>query len=376
MKTIILIDDEINLLKAYTVMLEKKGYRVLEAADAYTGLEYILMEDVDLIITDINMPKKNGLVMMKQIKRMLKYRNIPIIVLSGVGTKENVFRSIGMGVYSFLTKPCTFEKLHRAVENALNPNKIQSKKPRFATTKNKENLKDVSILTVYKNARLTDYFYEYLTERFHRVYSKKNIKEVEKVLKAKNIDLLIIEVDSISDDNFKFLFQIYDKNKYIGLPIIVISEKANELRLFFESMGFKIDRIFSKPFVYENLSEVIYNIVDQKYIRKKLKLSMIKINREINENKLQETKLVSNLKRKIDEIKKGNLNLYHNKDKLYESDGKSIRLKNFEEIEKINKEISDIKKSFMREKIELLEAEGKAKLKYASLNEEQLPNLI
>ena len=113
MKTILLIDDEINLLNVYSLMLEKKGYRVLKASDGNEGLKVILSEDVDLVISDICMPKKNGLVVIKQIRKILKYRNIPIIILSAGGTKKNVFRGIELGVDAFLAKPCKKEALYQ-----------------------------------------------------------------------------------------------------------------------------------------------------------------------------------------------------------------------------------------------------------------------
>jgi DNA-binding response OmpR family regulator len=119
MKTILLIDDEINLLNAYSLMLEKKGFRVLKAINGNEGLKIMLSEDIDLVVSDIYMPQKNGLVVIKQIRRILKYRNIPIIILSAGGTKKNVYTSIGLGINAFLIKPCLMEKLYQTVEEVL-----------------------------------------------------------------------------------------------------------------------------------------------------------------------------------------------------------------------------------------------------------------
>ena len=127
MKSILYIDDEPNILEAYALMLEHNGYTVFKAQDGNEGLKIMLSEEIDLVLSDINMPKKNGLTLIKQIRRILRYRNVPVVILSAVGTKHNVFKGVELGVDSFLTKPCDKERLLTTIENALcSENRIRS----------------------------------------------------------------------------------------------------------------------------------------------------------------------------------------------------------------------------------------------------------
>lgn len=368
MKTILFIDDEPNLLDAFSLMLKRKGYRVLTAANGFEGIELILIEDIDLIITDIYMPKKNGLVMIKQVKRILKCRNIPIIVLSAVGTKENVCRGIEMGVCSFLTKPCNFNKLYSAVKDALKNSKDTSR-IRSHIKANKNFDSDVIILLASEKISVLDHFYEFLTEKFNKVYAENNFINLGKVLIEKNVNVLIIEVDSPSDDSFKFLFQLCDNNKCIGIPVIVISDKAQEIKYLFESLGIKIDKVFSKPFIHERLADDIQHVMSRKNIREKLDASINKIRQEILDSQDHKVQLINSLKQKLAKIKKENLNLMQEWNKTSNFEDRDVVFSNQKKIREITKMIADLTRNYIEEKAELVGAERTAQDKMAALNE-------
>ncbi|KPK95685.1 hypothetical protein AMJ80_04220 [bacterium SM23_31] len=368
MKTILFIDDEPNLLDAYSLMLKRKGYKVLTAENGFEGIELILTEDIDLIITDIYMPKKNGLIMIKQIRRILKCRNIPIIVLSAVGTKENVCRGIEMGVCSFLTKPCNFDKLYEAVKDALKSSNNTSGKE-LHTKINKNIDTAVTVLLASEKVSVLDHFYEFLTEKFNKVYAENNFVNLEKIIIVKKVDALIIEVHSPSHDSFKFLFQLCDRNKCIGIPIIVISDEVQEIKYLFESLGIKIDKYYSKPFIYERLANDIYYMMSRKNIRDKLDFSINKIRQEILESQDHKIKLINSLREKLNKIKKENLNLIQEWDKTSKFEDRQVVFCNQKKIREMTKEIADLTRNYLEEKAELVEAERTAQLKMATLNE-------
>ena len=368
MKTILFIDDEPNLLDAFSLMLKRKGYRVITALNGFEGIELILTEDIDLIITDIYMPKKNGLIMIKQARRILKCRNIPIIVLSAVGTKENVCRGIEMGVCSFLTKPCSFDRLHQAVKDALKTSNVTSKKElRTKISKNIDT--DITVLLASEKVKVLDHFYEFLTEKFNKVYAENNFMSLEKVIIEKNVDALIVEVDSPSDNSFKFLFELCDKNKCVGMPVIVISDEAQEIKYLFESLGINIDKVFSKPFVYEKLANDIRYMMSRKNIREKLDTSINKIRQDMLDSQGHKAQLINSLKQKLTEIKKENLNLMQEWNKTSDFEERNVVFGNQKKIREITKKIANLTRNYLEEKAELVEAERAAQLKMAALNE-------
>jgi len=358
MKTILLIDDEINLLNVFSLMLKKKGYRVLKAIDGDEGIKIILSEDVDLVICDIYMPHKDGLAVIKQIRRILRYRNIPIIILSGGGTKENVFRGIELGVDAFLAKPCEQEELYQTVGKILEPNN-NSAVNRYEGLKISKNgwerSNDTSILLVYKNASVTDNLYEFLSEHFYKIYIEENIEKVEYIINKKNIDLLIIEVCNRYDQSFRFLSDIYNRDKYIKIPIIVISEKKNELQTLFDCLDFQIDKIIMKPFEYKNLLKAILKVTDLQYPSEKLSLSINRIEKEMKENREKKIQIINTLRNEITKLKSENLKIINNVNKSRKEKAQ-IFCENNRKITKITEEISQINRIFLNRRQSLLEA--------------------
>ena len=118
-------------------------------------------------------------------------------------------------------------------------------------------------------------------ERFYKVYIEQEPYKVDKIIAEKEVTALLIEIDSISDKYFDYVFQICSKHKHLGIPIIVFSENAKEVRDLFEQMKSNVDKIISKPFVYENLVEEIYKVTEREYIRRKLIRSLKKINKDL-----------------------------------------------------------------------------------------------
>jgi DNA-binding response OmpR family regulator len=70
-----------------------------------------------LILLDLNMPKKDGREVLKELKESQQFRRIPVIILTTSKAEEDVLRSYDLGVSSFITKPVTFEELVHVVKN-------------------------------------------------------------------------------------------------------------------------------------------------------------------------------------------------------------------------------------------------------------------
>ena len=68
-------------------------------------------QSIHLILLDLNMPKKNGLEVIKEVRENQKLRQIPIVVLSTSNTKEDIYLSYYIGANSFITKPSSFDSL-------------------------------------------------------------------------------------------------------------------------------------------------------------------------------------------------------------------------------------------------------------------------
>ena len=83
-KKVLVVDDDINTVRFLSVALEENGYEPLGAYDGKEGLEKIQSENPDLVILDVMMPKKSGFVLFKQLRKDDKYKDLPIVMLTGV----------------------------------------------------------------------------------------------------------------------------------------------------------------------------------------------------------------------------------------------------------------------------------------------------
>ena len=83
-KRVLVIDDDQNTVKYLTVVLDEHGYEPASACDGKEGLEKIKENKPDLIVLDVMMPKKTGLTLFKQLKKDDRYKDIPVLMLTGV----------------------------------------------------------------------------------------------------------------------------------------------------------------------------------------------------------------------------------------------------------------------------------------------------
>ena len=83
-KKVLVVDDDENTVKFLSAALEENGYEPVGALNGKEGLEKIMSENPDLVILDVMMPKKTGFVLFKQLRRDEKYKDLPVIMLTGV----------------------------------------------------------------------------------------------------------------------------------------------------------------------------------------------------------------------------------------------------------------------------------------------------
>ncbi|MCJ7628181.1 MAG: response regulator [Longimicrobiales bacterium] len=83
-KRVLVVDDDENTRRFLTVALEENGYEAITAEDGDDGFRKVQESTPDLILLDVMMPKKTGFSLFKQLRRMEEYKDIPIIMLTGV----------------------------------------------------------------------------------------------------------------------------------------------------------------------------------------------------------------------------------------------------------------------------------------------------
>jgi DNA-binding NtrC family response regulator len=121
--SLLLIDDEPDILLVMSANLRKEGYEVETAEDGEEALKRIDGRDYDAIIVDHQMPRMTGLEFLERLRgersRGGRFGDTPVIVVTAYGTIEMAVQAMRDGAYSFLTKPISYEDLSLQVKNAV-----------------------------------------------------------------------------------------------------------------------------------------------------------------------------------------------------------------------------------------------------------------
>lgn len=116
---ILLVDDQDIVLSAAEAALKKEGYTVFKACNGAEGLKMALQVRPHLIVTDVLMPRMDGMEMFRALKGNQGVANIPVIALSAKATAEEEYRLLEMGFFDFVAKPINPIRLTARVRRAM-----------------------------------------------------------------------------------------------------------------------------------------------------------------------------------------------------------------------------------------------------------------
>ncbi len=109
---ILIVDDSKTVRNLVAFIMKKEGYNVTMAEDGIDGLEKLYSADkIDLIISDVNMPRMDGFTFIKNVREQAAYKDIPIMVLSTEGRPSDIAKGIGLGANLYMVKPAQPEKM-------------------------------------------------------------------------------------------------------------------------------------------------------------------------------------------------------------------------------------------------------------------------
>ncbi len=117
---IITVDDSATMRRIIKNSLKAIGYaEVLEAENGQVGLAKIQTEGVDFVITDWSMPVMTGLEMVHAIRSNPALKDLPILMVTAVGQKEEIVQAVSAGVNGYIVKPFEAETLHAKMQQVL-----------------------------------------------------------------------------------------------------------------------------------------------------------------------------------------------------------------------------------------------------------------
>ena len=131
MANILIVDDDLDIVEAMKIVLEKHGHRVKTASDGREGLTAICTEKPDLIVLDVMMPPPDGFEVAREVKRDSQIKHIPILMLTAIKDKTGLDfqKEVGdpdwLPVDDYCNKPLDYEILLEKIRRLL-PHKTAS----------------------------------------------------------------------------------------------------------------------------------------------------------------------------------------------------------------------------------------------------------
>jgi len=116
---ILIVDDDVDLLRGLTIRLKATGYEVVCATDAIFAVSVAMKEKPDLVILDIGLPGGDGFVIMERLSKIRSTVTIPVIILTARDQFANKERALKAGAVAFFQKPADNDEFLAAIRKAL-----------------------------------------------------------------------------------------------------------------------------------------------------------------------------------------------------------------------------------------------------------------
>lgn len=108
-KRILVVDDEENARLGLSKLLEKEGFEVESVSNGFEALNYLQQREVNVIVTDINMPEMNGITFLKELNKSYPQSNV--IMITAYGGVESYIEAMNLGAFEYINKPVKLDEL-------------------------------------------------------------------------------------------------------------------------------------------------------------------------------------------------------------------------------------------------------------------------
>jgi len=117
--TILVADDEPNIVISLEYLLRREGYTVLIARDCQEALDAITRDKPDLVLLDVMMPKKTGFEVCQEVRAVESLQGVKILMLTAKGRDTDVAKGLALGADAYMTKPFATRELVEKVSAIL-----------------------------------------------------------------------------------------------------------------------------------------------------------------------------------------------------------------------------------------------------------------
>ena len=245
-KRVVVIDDAPVVREVIIRNLKKIGFEednIFEAEDGLGGVNLLRSEKIDLIISDWNMPKMDGLELLRTIKDYPELEAIPFIMITSESEKEKVDEAFKAGVNQYICKPFKPGYFKEKIQQTLGKNLYGSKQVMVVDDS------PVIRKIVEKLLRMLGF------GGFNFLGAENGIAALA-ILEEKKVDLIITDLHMPDMDGIEFVKEVRLNEKIDLLPILMITSDYNTDKML-EAYDAGVDEFMQKPFKAVALEEKI-----------------------------------------------------------------------------------------------------------------------
>lgn len=119
-KKVLFVDDSPTMRRILMNSLKKIGFsNITESENGLDALKKMEEQDIDLVLTDWNMPEMNGEQLVRELRNNEKYKKLPILMITTRGMKDDVITAVKIGVNGYVVKPFTPEVLRGKISSVI-----------------------------------------------------------------------------------------------------------------------------------------------------------------------------------------------------------------------------------------------------------------
>jgi sigma-B regulation protein RsbU (phosphoserine phosphatase) len=227
-KTVLVIDDDITILKLISYHLKHHGYNVLQATNADEGFDRLNDNKVNLVLCDVTMSGMDGFTFCQKVRENENYSFMPFVFVTAKNSLQDKSKALDVGADDFISKPFEIEELILTVKALLRRSEIYQK---YGVRKNLEQnfqQRTLRIVLVDDDAALSKLFQYNLNKAGYDCIIANDAEEGFRQIKSFTPDVIISDIMMPKVDGFEFRKRILNDPEIASIPFIFFTAKGTE----------------------------------------------------------------------------------------------------------------------------------------------------
>jgi signal transduction histidine kinase len=129
---LLIVDDEEVIRDLFGIQLRREGYTVSTAGSAQQALDVLAAERIDLVLLDMNLPDMSGLVLLQKLRETYSILDLPVIIISGAGHRDDIVAGLQSGANDYLTKPIDLGIVRARIQTQLSLHQLKEINDKFS----------------------------------------------------------------------------------------------------------------------------------------------------------------------------------------------------------------------------------------------------